>query len=241
MPFIADQIFAWWGGIRVTEHGRIVDPEESRADVQFTPMEDKRFLNFPGKGQARLTLEYRDLDLPTITLIGFYIDGAARGWIETLDPAAGQPAIVHRMHGMSNRQWTLDQALALRSHIVQALSGGIQSYGLNLFDHTVDITAPVVGTTVVFPAVSATQSLLIVQEVEAVTGTGTFDSKIVSDPGGTPVDEFTFAQIDETAPPNDQFTLINGAISTTDWSWEVTGVTGGTWNAQVAAVVLDET
>jgi len=246
MAEIADQIFWWLDGNRLSQWGALGDPTDEKAEVTFTSNEEKRIVGLPGKRSGEENFTFQDYDAPTMVILESYDTNTEIAFAKTLNPAAGQPCIMYRGRLLSNASPLEGNVLALRRMRFKVSSGSGKCYGKNLYPYTTDITAPANGSTITIGALTATQSLLMMQHVEAVTGAGNFDAKIVSDPAGVPADAKVFTQVAHTdvaalANHNSgQFALFNGAKAATDYRYEITAVSGGTWNVQVCAVVIDE-
>lgn len=240
MPQMIDDIFFWLDGHRLSQWGRIEEQVDEKEAIEFVPAENKRKTQLPGKAMGSLSLILQNYDAPTMALLALYDGETEVALLETLDPAADAMAFVRRVRPVRNRHHLEGTALDLRTFKLNVSSGGTQYAGKNLYPHTTNVTAPANGSTITFPALTAQQSLLVMQHVEAVSGTGNYDAKVVVDPGGVPADAHVFSQVAHTAVPDGQFALYNGPQAATTYRYEITAISGGTWNSQVAAVVIDE-
>ncbi len=240
MSQIADQIFFWLDGFRLSQFARLEDPSDSRAPVPFTPAEKIREIAHPGRALASFTITAQDYDAPTLKMLQDYTSTTELAWLQTLDPTAGAEAIMYRVRTMTNNPNFIETSLAVHTHSFNVSQGGVASSGLNLFAHTTDITAPVNGDTISLGALLADESFLVMMQNEAASAAGTLDAKIVADPTGTPSDAHVFATVTDTDVPTAEFALINGPSSETDYRVEITAVSAGTWNAQFGAVKIRE-
>lgn len=246
MPTIADLIYVWLDGNRLSASAELGDGSDDRQGVAWTPMESKRQKELPGRAMSSRTLTLANYDVPTMNILDSYTDADELAYIETITPAAGARSFIYRCRIQTNQHEGREGVIDTRAMTIRGSVGGIQTLGKNLYAYSTDITGAVNGSAVTFSALSATQSLLVMQHVESVSGTGNLDAKIVVDPAGTPADAHVFTQVAHTdvgssANHNSgQFALYTGPQAATDYRYEVTAVSGGTWNVQVAAVVIDE-
>lgn len=247
MTVIADQIYEWLDGNRLSQFAEQSSaPEDGRAGIAFTALESNRAVEFPGAASGSFTLDALEYDAPTANMLASYNGKDLLAGVKCVDPSAGAYAFVYRVRMMSNVLNPRDQKLAVKQYKFSIEAGGVQVNGKNLYPYTTDITGAANGSTITIGALSATQSLLMTQQVDAVSGSGNLDAKIVADPAGTPVDAkvwTTVAHTDvgSTANHNSaQWALYNGAQAGTDYRYEITAVSGGTWNVQVAVVIIDE-
>lgn len=246
MPQIADQIYYWWGGMRLSNVARPLENQaDERPGVNASNSESKRLIEVPGRAQGGVDIPLYDVTGPTAQMLANYDGGSDYGLIITPVPTADTLAFVYRAHAMGMRHWRDEDTVALKTLPLKFAGGGIEAQGLNMYTQVggVGVTAPANGSSITFPALAATESLLVVAAFYAVTSTGNLDCSIVSAPDDTyaaPTTQHTFTQVAHTAVPTEQYALINGAVTDPEWRFEIDTVSGGTWFIHVAAVVITE-